>query len=193
MERLHELLESLAVLCQVDRIGRCPDDWRPGGLELPGELQGRLPAVLYDHPLRLFLVDNLHDILERQGLEIQPVGGVVIRRNRLGIAIDHDRFIARLTQCQRGMYATVVELDALPDAVRATAQDHYLRRIRRLGFTLFFIRRVHVRGRRGELGGTSVHALEHGPDAELEPATPHRKFLDIQQCRYPRVRKSFAL
>ena len=54
------------------------DDRHAGLLEVERELERRLPAVLDDHADRLFLVDDLEHVLERQRLEVQPVGGVVV-------------------------------------------------------------------------------------------------------------------
>src|SRR5207244_4264572 len=102
-----------------------------------GELERRLAAELYDHPvqrsIRALGVDDLDHVLRRQRLEIEPVGGVVVGRDRLRIAIDHDRFVAGLLECEGGVAAAIVELDALADAVRPAAEDHYLALARRRG------------------------------------------------------------
>ena len=74
-------------------------------------------------PFGLLQLDDLHDVLERQRLEIQAVGGVVVGGDRLRIAVDHDRLVADLLQREGGVHAAVVELDALADAVRPAAQD----------------------------------------------------------------------
>ena len=39
------------------------------------------------------------DILPGQGLEIEPVRGVVVSRDRLWIAVDHDRLEASRSKC----------------------------------------------------------------------------------------------
>ena len=71
----------------------------------------------------LFGFDDVHDIVERQRLEVQPVAGVIVGRHRLGVAVDHDGFVASFTQGEAGVHAAVVELDALPDAVRPRTQE----------------------------------------------------------------------
>ena len=63
-------------------------------------------------------------VLERQRLEVQPVGRVVVRRDRLGVAVDHHRVAAGLADGHRRVHAAVVELDALADAVGPGAEDH---------------------------------------------------------------------
>ena len=61
---------------------------------------------------------------ERERLEVQAVAGVVIGRDGLRIAVDHDRFDAEFLQRERRVAAAVIELDSLADAVGAAAQDH---------------------------------------------------------------------
>jgi hypothetical protein len=61
-----------------------------------------------------------------QRLEIQAVGRVVIGADRFRIAVDHHRFEARILQREAGVAAAIIELDTLPDPVRAAAQDRDL-------------------------------------------------------------------
>ena len=75
-------------------------------------------------------VDDLEHVLERERLEVQPVAGVVVGRDRLGVAVDHDRLVPGVVQREAGVHAGVVELDALADAVRARAEDDDLLRAR---------------------------------------------------------------
>ena len=48
----------------------------------------------------------------------QPVGRVVVRRDRLGVAVDHHGLVAERAERLRRVDAAVVELDPLADAVR---------------------------------------------------------------------------
>ena len=91
-----------------------------------GQVERRLPAKLDDHTLRAFALDHVQHVLQRQRLEIEPVGGVVIGRDRLRVAVEHDGLEAHIGQGKSGLTATIVELDALADAVRAAAQDQDL-------------------------------------------------------------------
>ena len=132
-----QLLEALAVLGQVDGVGRGAEDRDPGLLQGGGELQRRLAAELDDdaEQLAAALLDarDLDHVLGGQRLEIEPVGGVVVGRDRLGIAIDHDGLDAGLAQRIGGMDAAIVELDALADAVGAAAEDDHLAPVAGLG------------------------------------------------------------
>ena len=134
-------------------------------------------------PLRALGVDDLQHVLGGERLEIEPVGGVVVGRHRLRIAVDHDGLVADLVQREGGVAAAVVELDALADAVRPAAEDHDLLLVRRRGLAgggageRRLVGRIHVGGRRGELGRAGVDALEHRPHAERAAAlaSPRRR------------------
>ena len=106
-------------------------------------------------PLRLLDGDQLEHVLGGQRLEVEPVGGVVVGGDGLGVAVDHDRLDADLVEREGGVAAAVVELDALADAVGAAAEDDRLLAVRGLGLALGrlaeragLVGRVHV-GRRG--------------------------------------------
>ena len=66
-----------------------------------------------------------HDVeraLERERLEVEPVGGVVVGRDRRRVRVDHHRLVAEPPERLRGADAAVVELDPLADPVRARAE-----------------------------------------------------------------------
>ena len=98
-ELLHQRREPLAILGEVDAVGRGPEDRHARRLQLLGKLQRRLPAELDDHAEQFALLllppDDLQHVLGRQRLEIEPVRRVRVGRHRLRIAIDHDRLEAR--------------------------------------------------------------------------------------------------
>ena len=102
----------------------------PGLVQRVGELQRGLAAELDDDAVQraVLLLDpqDFHHVLEGQRLEIEPVGGVVVGRDRFRVAVDHDRLVARVGQRVAGVAAAIVELDALADPVRAAAEDDHL-------------------------------------------------------------------
>ena len=69
-------------------------------------------------------LDDVHDILERERLEVEAVGRVIVRGDRLGVAVDHDGLIALGLERVGSMHAAVVELDALANPVRSCREDH---------------------------------------------------------------------
>lgn len=147
------------------------------------QLQRGLPAQRDHHALGLLDIDDVHNVLEGQRLEIQLVGGIVVGRHGLGIAVNHDRLVPGVAKRIAGMHAAVIELDALPDTVRPGAQDHDALATRR-GHGLVFVGIIGLvvvcRGAR-ELGGAGVDRLERGHDAELLAASTHLKLISPGQ------------
>ena len=203
LELIEQLLEAVAVLGEVDRVGRGAEDRDVRLLQRLGELERRLAAELHDdavqRAVRPLGVDDLEHVLGRQRLEIEPVGGVVVGRDGLRIAVDHDGLVAGLAQREAGVAAAIVELDALADAVRTAAEDDDLLPVRGLRLVgdgageRRLVGRVHVGGRRGELGRAGVDALEHRPHAERAPRRRHIGLGALRQHREARVGEAHRL
>src|SRR4029079_985554 len=91
------------------------------------ELERRLSAELDDHAVQrsvgLFGADDLQYVLGGQWLEIGTVGGVVVGRDGLRVAVDHDRLVAGVGEREARVATAIVEFDSLADTVRATTQD----------------------------------------------------------------------
>ncbi|MNI15321.1 hypothetical protein D3C73_686170 [compost metagenome] len=92
------------------------------------------------------------------------------------------------------MYATIVELDALADTVRATAQDHDFRAIvGRVGFTLVFIGGIHVGGVGRKFCRTGVHTLVDRVHVEAMAQLADFAFRHASQLGQARIGKAFTL
>ena len=144
-EPVEEIREAAAVLGAVDGVGRRAQDRHARALERHHQLERGLAAELHDDPARLLALHDVHHVLERERLEVEAVGGVVVGGDRLRVAVDHDRLDARVPQREGGVHARVVELDALADAVGPAAEDHHLLARGREGLVLFLVGRVEVR------------------------------------------------
>jgi len=131
---------------------------------------------LDDHAAGLLPAHDLEHVLQRQGLEVQLVRDVEIGRDRLGVRVDHDRLETELAQRQASPDAAVVELDALPDAVRPAAEDHDALRPQGLRFVLLVVGAIEIRRARRELTGARVHGLVRGADADRPAALADRCF-----------------
>ena len=196
-------LEAVAVLGQIDGIGRGAEDRHVGLFQRVRKLERGLAAELHDHAMQGAVLpfggDDLQHVLGRQRLEIQAVGGVVVGRHRFRVAVDHDGFIAGVVQREAGMTAAIVEFDALADPVRPAAEDDDLflvgRRalVRQMSGERRFIGRIHVGGGRGELGGTGVDALENRANPERVASRRHLGLGGLGQHGEPRVGKSHRL
>ena len=81
---------------KVDRIGGGAQNGNARPLKPVCEAERRLAAELHNHAdefTRCRLgVDDFEHVFERERLKVKPVARVVVGRDRLGVAVDHDRF-----------------------------------------------------------------------------------------------------
>jgi hypothetical protein len=144
-EPLHDAAEPVAVLGKIDGLRRRADDGNARRLELVGDVERRLAAELHDDALgALLLVDREH-VFDGERLEVELVGGVEVGRDRLRVAVHHDRLEARVAQGEGRVHAAVVELDALSDAVGPAAEHHDLAPVAHRHLVGAVVRRVVVR------------------------------------------------
>ncbi len=174
--------EPLAVLREVDGVVRRPEDLVAGLLDRAGELERRLAAELDHDALGPLPVADGEHRLDVERLEVEPVGGVVVGRDGLRVAVDHHRLVAERAERLDGVDAAVVELDALADPVRAGAEDDDARPVpgRRRLVGLAPGRVVVVRAG-GDLARAGVDAPVDGPDAEAAAAGAHG-LLGLLRC-----------
>ena len=124
-------------------------------------------------------MQDFQNVFGRQRLKIEAVGRVIVSRHRFRVAVDHDGFIADLFQREAGVAAAIIELDPLPDAVRATTENDDLLAVRWLRFAgrhpkgRGLIGRVHIRRLRLKLGRARVDPLENGADAKTVTQFAH--------------------
>ena len=81
------------------------------------------PAPCIAERLAVQAFADVEDVFVRERLEEEQIARVVIGGDRLRVGVDHHRLEAQLLHRERGLHAAVVELDPLPDAVRAAADD----------------------------------------------------------------------
>ena len=197
LQLVQERREALAILGEVDRVGRGADDGDAGFLQRQRQLQRRLAAELHhDRDLaagRALGVEDRHHVLEGQRLEEQPIDRVVVGRDRLRVAVDHHRLVAGVAQGEGGVTAAVVELDALPDAVRSAAEDDHLLPRRRRRLALLVVAAVEVGRERLELGGAGVDALVGRRDRGGAAARPDLALAAAGEAREIAVGEALAL
>ena len=167
---LEDGAELSAILGKVDGFGLGAEHRHTCGLELVGQAQRGLAAEgAHDAEDlaggELGMVD-LHDVFERQRFEVQPIGGVVVGRHGLRVAVDHNRLESGRADRHGGVDARVVELDALTDPVRSGAEDDHGRAVARHDLGLGVVGRVVVRGLGFEFAGAGVDGLEHRAHAQ---------------------------
>ena len=86
-----------------------------------------LAAELHDRAQWIFDSRDVQNVLGSQRFKVKPVGNIEISAHGFRVGIHHDGFHARIPQCHRGVYAAVIEFNALSDAVGSAAQDHDFR------------------------------------------------------------------
>ncbi len=194
MEPPAELREALAILGEVDRVLRRPEDPVPGVLERPGELERRLAAELDDDALGPLAVADLEHLLGPQRLEVEPVGGVVVGGDRLRVAVDHHGLVAELAERARRVDAAVVELDPLADAVRPRPEDDDARLLAvRTGLVFLAPGRVEVVRGRLDLRGARVHAAVGRADTARPAGAANVVLACLPRLRQIRVRPAQPL
>ena len=175
-ELVTQRVPALAVLGQVDGGRARPEHQlrREGA----GQLQGCLPAQGDDDPRhapagRQLGVEHVGHVLVGQRLEVEAVRRVVVGRDGLGVAVDHHRLVAGVAQGHGGVHAAIVELNALPDAVRARAENDHAGARRGTDLVLLLVGGVVVRREGLELGRARVDRLEGRPHPLREPGRTH--------------------
>ena len=187
IQPMQQLLETLAIFGDVNAVGRRADDRHARAFQVERKFQRRLAAVLNDHTLRPFLVDDFKHVFKRHRFEVQPVRSVIVGRHSLGVAVDHDGLVTILAHRQCSMDAAVIEFDALSDPVRPAAEHHDLAAFARLGFALLFVRGVHVGGLSCEFGRAGIDAFVDRSHAKGLTTRPHIVLIRDEQLRQPFV------
>src|SRR6187402_1225902 len=98
-------------------------------------------------------------MLPKYRLKIQFVRYVKVGRNSLGVAVNHNGFVAALARCQYTVYATVIKLNALPNAVGTAAQNNNLFLVCAYALILILKGRVVVRRFGLKLSGAGINQL----------------------------------
>src|SRR5207245_2554693 len=132
--------------------------------------------------------------------ESTPFGGegVVILGsgpNRIGQGVEFDYCCVRAGLAERETcpHAAVVELDALPDAVRPTAEDYDALAAERRRFVLSVVRAVEVGRGGGEFPGARVDGLVRGMHIEPPTQLADGRLCSAAQLAQLSVREAHAL
>ena len=147
--------------------GLVPSTGMPARSSVRASLSGVWPPSATTTPARppspvgAFLEPSAHgeDVFGEEGLEEEPVAGVVVGGDGLGVAVEHHRLEAGVGQRERRVHAAVVELDALTDAVRAAPEDHDRGAGERRDLVVVLVGAVVVRRPRRELRRARIHRL----------------------------------
>ena len=194
---LQHASELAAILSQVDSLGGGAQNRHARILQGTSQLQRSLTAQLHEHTHQAagttLGLDDLKHVLKGQRLEVQAGRDVIVGRNGLGVAVDHDSLVTERTQHHGSVHARVVELNTLTDTVRARTQNHNRRLLVRRNLILHIVGGVVVRSERLKFGSTGVHGLEDRADTQSVANTAHNVLRRADNLSNLSVRETVAL
>ena len=167
-ERFKQRIEAAPVLREIDPVRLRAEDWNTRGGERLCQLDGRLSAEGDDNAYGLFQFHNAQCVLRGERVKVETVGGVEIGGDGFRVVVGDGYLISRAFECHHAVDGGIVELDALPDADRARAEDKDHRLAggaaadKRQRFVLFAGRGVKVRCFRLEFRAAGIDHLARG-------------------------------
>ena len=161
--------ELVAVFGIVDALGRSAEDADLLRVEAQGQVVRYLTAGRDDDAVRVLQVEDVHDALEGELVEVEAVAHVVVGGHGLGIIVNHHTAVALLADGVQGLHAAPVELHAGTDAVGARTEDDDAAVVAQVADVVgrAAVRQIQVVGLRRIFGGQRVYLLHHGHDAAL--------------------------
>ena len=110
---VHDALEALAVLGVVDGLDVGSDDLDAQLGQRLGQIYGCLSAERYHDTVGMLQLNDIHDVLYRQGLEVEFVADRIVGRYGFGVVVYDDGLVTGILDGPYCVYGRVVELDAL--------------------------------------------------------------------------------
>src|SRR5690606_14375762 len=114
---LQQVGKATTIFSHVHILERCTNDLNTELLQLLRHFQSRLATQLNDHTFWFFMLDDLANMFPENGLKIQLVCHIEVRRYGFRITIDHYGFITTFLGCKQSVYTRVVKFDTLANAV----------------------------------------------------------------------------
>ena len=172
-----EFFKPLPVRRYVNGIGAGAQDGQTGVCQGLGQVDGRLSPKLHHRRrgdvVHRFVVDDVPHRLLIQRLKVKTVAGVKVGGHRFRVGVDHHAGDACRRQCPCGVDAAVVELDPLPNADGAAADDDGLPAGQGRSLVFLLVGAVVVGSNRLKLGGAGVHHLVHRTQVPALAQVPH--------------------
>ena len=160
--------------------GRPPNRYARVG-QRPRQFERCLPAELNDDAFRFFPFDDIEHVFKSKRFKVEPVGGVVIGRDRFRVRVDHDGLVSGFFKRPDRVDGRVIELDALPDAVGAGTQNNHLGPVRVPNLIFPLIGRVVVRRIGFKFGGAGVYSFIDRRAVMFQPPPPYVTHIRARQ------------
>jgi hypothetical protein len=161
--------ELLPILGVLDTRDTRSDDAPSRRLEFFRHVEGRLPPELHHHIGNALLPHDRDHVFRGEGLDIEAVGYVEVRRDRLRVGVDHHRSAPEATERHRREGTARVELQALPDPIGSTPHDEHPGGTDGFALILLAPGRVEVRRLRLELPRTGIDEVVARCDPRRDP------------------------
>ena len=123
---LKKSFKCVAVLCSVNGRTVCTDNLNTERVKRLCKVDCGLAAKRCNNALRLLKLDNIHNVLGSEGLEVELVSGGIVGGNRLGVIVNDNSLVSRLLYSRNRVNGGVVELNALTDTDRTCAENNNL-------------------------------------------------------------------
>ena len=102
--------EFLAIFGIVDVFGLRAEQRHALFVETHRQVVRNLPAGAHHHAVRCFQIEDVQHALVGKFVEIQAIAHVIVRRNRLGIVVDHHRTVTFFANRVERLHTAPVEL-----------------------------------------------------------------------------------
>ena len=162
-----ECAKALAVFGQVNGVGRCAGDVEAPAFEVAREVERCLSAKLNDDAVGLFNIGYAEYVFGSEGFKVEFVRCVVVGGDGFGIGVDHDGLIAVFFEGIGGVATTIVEFDALSNAIGTAAQDHDFFAVGSNGFVVCLISRIVIGCVGFKFCRACIYGFEYGRNAEF--------------------------
>ena len=157
------------------------------------QIDGGLAAQRGNDALGLLLLHHVHYVFHRQRLEVQLVGGGVIRGNGFRVIVDDDGLIACVFNCLDGVDSGIVELHALANADGAGAEDDDLLLVGDHGLVFRLVGGVKIRDIAVEFSCAGVDHLVHRANIAALAQGEHLPLRDVPDLRHRPVGEAHLL
>ena len=141
-----------------------------------GKVNRRLTAEACNDACFPLVAENVHDVLRRERLKIELVGGLVVRRDGFGVVVYDDGFKISAADGLDGVDGGIVELHALPDADGTCAEHDCLVPVGNAGLTF---EALCVGGVKIGDVGAGVERIDHAEGGEKTERLALRKNLGL--------------
>ena len=128
--------------------------------------------------MRIFQLEDVHDTLEGEFVEIEAVAHIVVRGYGFGIVINHHAAIALLADSVQCLYTAPVELYRGADAIRARTEYNDRLTVAQVMHIIgnAAIRQIQIVGLRGIFGGKGIYLFHYGQNTHTLAQRTYGKY-----------------